>query len=142
MAAVDQTEADRSLLWTLFRLRGKLTVRQFSRERGRIIGAIVVVLVFGPMIVGAAFGTAIGYRTLQNQWPTALLGGVLVAMWLIWLGFPIVATAVNESADITRLLIFPISRRDLILSTLLGTLFDYPTYLMVHLFGRLYCLWF
>lgn len=129
-----QERQERSQLWTLFRLRGKLTLRQFSRERGRIIGAIVVLLVFGPMIVAAAVGTAVGYRSLEGQWPTALLGGVLVAMWLIWLGFPIVATSINESADITRLLIFPISRRDLILSTVLGTLFDYPTYLMLPLF--------
>jgi ABC-2 type transport system permease protein len=133
MAPLSDQQPAPSMLWTLFRLRGKLTLRQFSREKGRIIGAIVVVLVFGPMIVGAAYGTAVGYRTLENQWPTALLGGVLVGMWFIWLGFPIIATAVNESADISRLLIFPISRRDLILSTLLGTLFDYPTYLMLPL---------
>lgn len=130
---LSENTPSRSMLWTLFRLRGKLTLRQFSRERGRIIGAIVVLLVFGPMIIAAAVGSTIGYRTLENQWPTALLGGILVAMWFIWLGFPIIATAVNESADITRLLIFPISRRDLILSTLLGTLFDYPTYLMLPL---------
>ncbi len=127
------TAHGRSLLWTLFRLRGKLTVRQFSREKGRIIGAIVVALVFSPMIVAAAYGTAVGYRTMVNQWPTALLGGVLVGLWLIWLIFPIIASSVNESADITPLLIFPISRRDLILSTLLGTLFDYPTYLILPL---------
>ncbi len=126
---------ERSQLWTLFRLRGKLTLRQFSREKGRIIGAIVVLLVFGPLVIGAAFGTATGYRALENQWPTALLGGVFVAMWFIWLVFPIIATSINESADITRLLIFPISRRDLIMSTLLGTLFDYPTYLMLPLFA-------
>jgi ABC-2 type transport system permease protein len=134
MAALGETTPPRSQLGTLLRLRGKLTLRQFSRERGRIIGAIVVVLVFGPMIVGAAFGTAVGYRSLEDQWPTALLGAVMVAMWLIWLGFPIIATSINESADITHLLIFPISRRDLVLSTLLGTLFDYPTYLMLPLF--------
>ncbi|MCB9009335.1 MAG: hypothetical protein H6656_18585 [Ardenticatenaceae bacterium] len=134
MAPLSKPGANRSLLGTLFRLRGKLTVRQFSREKGRIIGAIIVALVFGPMIIAAAVGTATGYRALEDHWPTALLGGVLVAMWFIWLGFPIIATAVNESADITRLLIFPISRRDLILSTLLGTLFDYPTYLVLPLF--------
>ncbi|MCP4417022.1 MAG: hypothetical protein GY805_10390 [Chloroflexi bacterium] len=134
MAPLSGNQQARSLLWTLFRLRGKLMVRQFIRERGRIVGAIVVILIFGPMIVGAAFGTAVGYRTLEGQWPTVLLGGVLVAMWFIWLLFPIVATAVNESADISRLLIFPISRRDLIISTLLGTLFDYPTYLVLPLF--------
>lgn len=134
MAPLSEQQPAPSVLWTLFRLRGKLTLRQFTREKGRIIGALVVILIFGPMIVGAAYGTAFGYRTLENQWPTSLLGGVLVAMWFVWLVFPIIATAVNESADITRLLIFPIPRRDLILSTLLGTLFDYPTYLVLPLF--------
>lgn len=134
MAALEERTAPRSQLGTLLRLRGKLTLRQFARERGRIIGAIVVILVFGPMIIAAAYGTAVGYIRLEDQWPTALLGGVLVGMWLIWLVFPIIATSLNESADITHLLIFPISQRDLVLSTLLGTLFDYPTYLMLPLF--------
>ncbi|WP_420628989.1 hypothetical protein [Candidatus Leptofilum sp.] len=134
MAALGEPNPVRSQVGTLFRIRGKLTVRQFSRERGRIIGAILVILIFGPMIIAAAVGSAIGYSNLEGQWPTALFGGIMVALWLLWLGFPIVATSINESADITRLLIFPISRRDLILSTLLGTLFDYPTYLMLPLF--------
>ena len=95
MAALGETTPPRSQLGTLLRLRGKLTLRQFSRERGRIIGAIVVVLVFGPMVIGAAFGTAVGYRTLEDQWPTALLGAVMVGMWLIWLVFPIIATSIN-----------------------------------------------
>lgn len=134
MAPLSGTTPPRSQLSTLFRLRGKLTLRQFTREKGRIIGAIVVILVFGPLIAAATYGTAVGYRSLEEHWPTALFGGVMVALWFIWLGFPIVATSINESADITRLLVFPISRRDLILSTLLGTLFDYPTYLMLPLF--------
>ena len=134
MAPLTPTTPPRSQLGTLFRLRGKLTWRQFTRERGRIIGAIIVIIVFAPMIVAAAVGSATGYLSLEGQWPTALMGGVMVGLWFIWLMFPIIATSINESADITRLLIFPISRRDLILSTLLGTLFDYPTYLMLPLF--------
>lgn len=134
MAALGEPNPTRSQLGTLFRLRGKLTLRQFTRERGRIIGALIVILVFGPMIVAAAIGSAIGYGSLEGQWPTALFGGIMVGLWFLWLGFPIVATSINESADITRLLVFPISRRDLILSTLLGTLYDYPTYLMLPLF--------
>lgn len=134
MAALGDPNPTHSQVGTLFRLRGKLTLRQFTRERGRIIGAIVVILVFGPMIVAAAIGSAIGYGTLEGQWPTALFGGIMVGLWFLWLGFPIIATSINESADITRLLVFPISRRDLILSTLLGTLYDYPTYLMLPLF--------
>ncbi len=130
----DLTINDRDQLSTLWRLRGKLTWRQFGRERGRIIGAAFVVFFFGPMILAAAFGTAVGYRRLPDQWPTALLGGVLTLLWIIWLVFPIVFASINEGADITLLLTYPIRRRTLIASILLGTLFDYPTYLMLPLF--------
>ncbi|HRQ38315.1 MAG TPA: hypothetical protein PLD25_10410 [Chloroflexota bacterium] len=130
----DLTINDRTQLSTLWRLRGKLTWRQFGRERGRIIGAAFVVFFFGPMILAAAFGTAVGYRRLPDQWPTALLGGVLTLLWIIWLVFPIVFASINEGADITLLLTYPIRRRTLIASILLGTLFDYPTYLMLPLF--------
>jgi ABC-2 type transport system permease protein len=56
-------------------------------------------------------------------------------MWGIWLLSPILLSAVNEGADITRLLVYPITRRDLVASIFLGTLFDYPTYLMLPLFA-------
>lgn len=118
-------------------LRGKLTLRQFTRERGRIIGAIVAFLVFGPMVAGATFGTAVGYRNIPDPWDVGLLGGVLVLLWIIWLVFPLVFSSVNEGMDITRLLIYPLSRRDMILGTLAGTIFDYPTYLILPLFGAM-----
>jgi hypothetical protein len=41
------------------RLRGKLSRRQFARERGRISMALIALLIFGPMVVGATFGTAV-----------------------------------------------------------------------------------
>lgn len=125
---------NRRRLGALLRLRGKLTLRQFTRERGRILGAILALLIFGPMVLGAAVGSAIGYRQLPDQWPTALLGGVLVALWLIWLVFPIIFSSINEALDVTRLLTYPLSPRDLAAGTLLGTIFDYPTYLALPLF--------
>lgn len=131
---INQQQQDRVQLSTLWRLRGKLTVRQFTRERGRIVGAALIIFFFGPMILGAAVGTAVGYRQLPPPWPTALLGGVLTLLWLIWLVFPILFTGLNEGADITQLMIYPIRRRTLITAVLLGTLFDYPTYLMLPLF--------
>lgn len=126
-----------SSIRTIFWLRGKLTLRQFTRERGRILGAIVALVIFGPIIVGATIGTALGYQRLFSPLDVGLLGGVFVLLWLIWLLFPVLFSAVNEGMDITRLLIYPLSRRDLIISTLLGTLFDYPTYLILPLFGAM-----
>lgn len=125
---------NRRQLITLLKLRGKLTLRQFTRERGRIISVVLVILVFGPMIVGASIGTTIGYRRLPDQWPTALLGGVLALLWFIWLVFPIIFATINEGLDVTRLLVFPLSTRTLAVGTILGTLFDYPTFLVLPLF--------
>ena len=119
------------MLW----LRGKLTLRQFTRERGRIIGAIFVVLIFGPMVAGITWGTAVSYQNLPENLNTGLLGVVFVALWLIWLVFPLVFSSVNEAMDISRLLIYPLTRRDIILGTLAGTIFDYPTFLILPLFG-------
>lgn len=125
---------DRVQLGALWRLRGRLTLRQFGRERGRIVGMALVILIMGPLVLAAAYGTAMGYRHLEDQWPTALLGGVLTLLWLIWLLFPLIFSSLNEGADITLLMTYPIRRRTLIANVVLGTLFDYPTYLMLPLF--------
>lgn len=121
-------------LWALLRLRGKLSLRLFWREKGRIISALVALLFFGPIVLGIAAGTAMAYLRLEDPWPSQILGLVLVGMWGIWLLSPILLSALNEGADITRLLVYPITRRDLVVSIFLGTLFDYPTYLMLPLF--------
>lgn len=121
-------------LSALLTLRAKLVTRLFWREKGRIVSAIVTFLFFGPIVLGVAGGSALAYIRLEQPWPTQILSMVLVAMWAIWLVSPILFSGINEGADITRLLVFPITRRDLVASIFLGTLFDYPTYLMLPLF--------
>lgn len=121
-------------LSALVRLRAKLVTRLFWREKGRIVSALVTLLLFGPIVLGAAGGSALAYRRLEQPWPTQILGVILVAMWAIWLVSPVLFSGINEGADITRLLVFPITRRNLVASIFLGTLFDYPTYLMLPLF--------
>ena len=114
----------------LLRLRGRLTLRQYMREPGRFLGVIVAIAFFVPLALGSAIASAIGYRLLPPEWALELLGGVLVVLWLLWVTYPILVSSLNEGLDLTRLLIFPISRRDLVASVLLGTLLDYPTYIM------------
>jgi len=118
----------------LWRVRVKLTLRQFSRQPGKIVGLVVSALFFVPLVLGAAFGSAIGYLNLPQPWPAQLLGGVLVLLWLIWLVAPALAFRLNEGLDLTRLLTYPLPSRDLVASTLLGTLLDFPTYLALPIF--------
>ena len=114
----------------LLRLRGRLTLRQYMREPGRFLGVIIAFAFFVPLALGTAVASAIGYTFLSPAWAQELLGGMLVILWLIWVTYPVLVSSLNEGLDLTRLLVFPIARRDLVVSVLLGTLFDYPTYIM------------
>ena len=85
---------NRTKLWALFRVRGKLTLRQFSREPGKIVGAILAAIVVVPLVLGAAVGTTIGYFRLPEPWPQGrvpppaggsdLLRGVSAAAPMEW----------------------------------------------------------
>ncbi len=125
----------------LFRVRAKLTLRQFTRQQGRIVGFIVMLVVFTPLVLGAAFGSALGYLRLPQPWPAQLLGMVLVVLWAIWIVLPVLAFRLNEGLDLTRLLVYPLRIRDLVASTLLGTLLDFPTYLVLPLFVAVFVGW-
>jgi ABC-2 type transport system permease protein len=79
-------------------------------------------------MIGLAAATGAGYLLLPDQWPAQLFGFILIVSWLIWSIAPVLSFNVNEGLDPTRLLIYPITRRDFLAHLLLGTLLDYPTY--------------
>lgn len=115
----------------LFRTRLLLSVRQFSKEPGKILGLIISALVFIPLSIGAGFGTGYGYLNLPDAWPTHLLAIVFVVAWLIWAVIPVLLFGSNEAMDMTRLLLYPLSKRDLVVSTFAGTIFDFTSYLLI-----------
>ncbi|MCI0394127.1 MAG: hypothetical protein L0322_04225, partial [Chloroflexi bacterium] len=125
---------DVTRLRALLGLRARLTWRQYAREPGRLLTGIIVILSLTPVVIGIGIATAAGYLALPDPWPAQLLGGVLVFLWFIWLTFPFFIASLNEGLDLSRLMVYPLRRRELILGTLLGSLFDYPTYFMVPLF--------
>lgn len=114
----------------LLKLRGKLSFRQFMGEKAKILTAVTTILILTPVAIGLAAATGAGYLLLPDQWPAQLLGFVLILSWLIWSIAPVFSFNVNEGLDPTRLLIYPITRRDFLAHMLLGTLLDYPTYFL------------
>jgi ABC-2 type transport system permease protein len=91
--------------------------------------------------MGAGVGSALGYLYLPEPWPGQLLAAVLTGLWLVWIGLPLTTFSLNEGMDITRLLVYPMSRRELVAAMLLGTLFDAPTYIMLPLFLAIIAGW-
>ncbi len=121
-------------LRALLILRARLMIRMFTAEQGRLVGLAMFILIGLPLALGLGFGTAVGYLQLPEPGPAQLLAAVLTGLWIAWMLIPLVAFSVNEGLDITRLLVYPLSKRELIATMLLGTLFDIPTYIMLPLF--------
>ncbi len=120
---------DGDKLAVLLALRRRLALRAFTRQPGKIIGLLVALLIFAPLSLGVAVGTAIGYLKLPEPFPGELLGLVAAALWLLWLALPIFAFQVNEGLDLSRLMVYPVRPRELLASALLGSVFDLATWL-------------
>ena len=117
----------------LLKLRGRLTLRQFMREPGKFIGVITVVAIFVPVFLALAGGVAIAYYQAPAPWPGFTLAIAILGTWGAWLLFPIFFNSLSDNFDMSRLVVYPISRRDLLLSSVLGSVFDYPMYFMLPL---------
>ncbi|HEU5226826.1 MAG TPA: hypothetical protein VFU49_03360 [Ktedonobacteraceae bacterium] len=114
------------LRW-LFWLRWKMLIRGYARDKGRIIGAIFLVLFGLPFIGGIAVATFFAYRFLPRTVGAELLFLVLTAIYLMWIVLPLLEYNINEGLDISKLALFPLTRGELMASLVLSTLLDIPT---------------
>lgn len=126
----------------LIGLRLRLLQRQFEREPGRMVGFIVFLVIFGPLVLLLAALSAFIYVAAPAPWPVQALGIVLTGLWLAWGVLPLLAFRTNEGLDLARLLVYPLSTRDLLASALLGTLFDGPSYVTLPFFVAILVGWF
>lgn len=126
----------------LLQLHARLTRRQFSGEPGRLVGMVVSALIFVPVVLLVGAGSYMGYVRLPEPLPGELLGVVLTLLWLVWLAMPLMAFSINESLDLTRLLVYPLRVGELISAALLGTLFQLPLYLMLPFFAAVVAGWY
>ncbi len=121
------------LRW-LFWLRWKLFLRGFTRDRGRII-ATIFMIVFGlPFYSGIAIGTFFAYRFLPPPANTEVLFLVLTGVYLFWLVLPLLEFTVNEGLDVSKLILFPLTRPELMVSLLFSTLLDIPMFGLILVF--------
>lgn len=126
----------------LFRLRALLTWRQFMREPGQIIGVIGFLLFFVPVSLGLAIGSGAGYLFLDDPWPGEILAAVLTIVTLVWILAPLLSYRLNEGLDITRLMLYPLRSRDLMVAGIAGTIFDLPSYLTLPVIIAIFVGWF
>src|SRR5438270_7326261 len=115
------------LRW-LFWLRWKLFQRGFTRDKTRIITTIVIVVFGLPFYSAIAAGTYLAYRFLPYPANAEVLFLVLTAVYLLWMVLPLLEFNVNEGLDVSKLLLFPLTRWELMGGLLFSTLLDIPMF--------------
>src|ERR1051326_3500621 len=121
------------LRWLLW-LRWKLFQRGFTRDRTRIITTIVIIVFGLPIYTGIAAGTFLAYRYLPYPANAEVLFLVLTGVYLLWMVLPLFEFTVNEGLDVSKLMLFPLTRPELMVSLLFSTLLDIPMFGLVLVF--------
>ncbi|GHO59318.1 hypothetical protein [Ktedonobacter robiniae] len=112
----------------LFWLRWKMFSRMFTaRQTRQITGLVLSLLIIVPLSLGIAAATYLAYRFLPAPANAEVLTLVLSGLFILWLTLPLFEYNVNEGLNVAKLVLFPLSREELMLSLLLSTLFDVPT---------------
>ncbi len=115
-----------SHLRLLFWLKWKLMWRGYRRDKASALGVIFAIIFFLPMAIGLAIGCAAGFFSLQPPMDEHLLRAVLLGVYLFWLFAPLMGYSLNESYDITKLFVYPLSLRQIFTGTIFGSLVDFP----------------
>src|SRR5438105_6280411 len=121
------------LRW-LFWLRWKLFQRGFTRDKARIITTIIIVVFGLPFYSAIAAGTYLAYRFLPYPANAEVLFLVLTAVYLLWMVLPLFEFTVNEGLDVSKLMLFPLTRPELMISLLFSTLLDIPMFGLILVF--------
>lgn len=125
----------RLMLW----LKWTLTWRGYRRNRMKAVGAVLTLVVFLPLSLGAAFGLHWVARTIPDLAP-ALTRAALALVYLVWAVTPLLGFQLNESYDLTKLFTYPLSPRRIFFGSVLGSLLDLPVLLTLPTFVVLWSL--
>jgi ABC-2 type transport system permease protein len=127
----------RTLMW----LRWKLTLRGYTRNTGRIVSLVFILIFLVPLLGGAALATLLGYTSLPHTSAVGLLFLVVSGIYLLWAGLPLLFYTLNEGLDVTKLQIYPVTRGEQMISLLLATLLDLSTLFIVFFYAAILLGW-
>ncbi|MBE3558011.1 MAG: hypothetical protein IMW89_02160 [Ktedonobacteraceae bacterium] len=132
------------LRWLVW-LRWKMVLRGFSRNNaGRASNLIgTIILLFFVVVFGVGLGVAsfFGYRFAPPPINAEILFLVLTGIYLFWIFSPLLQVATNEGLDVSKLMLFPLTRGELMASLLLSTLLDSWTIFIVCLLAAVVAGW-
>jgi hypothetical protein len=127
----------RTLLW----LRWKITLRGYTRNTGRIVSLVFILLFLVPTLGGLALASWLGYTNLPHTSAVALLFLIMTGIYLVWAALPLLFYTLNEGLDVTKLQIYPLTRGEQMVSLVLATLLDLSTLFIVFFYAAILVAW-
>lgn len=122
-------------------LRRRLAFRYFKGRRYETFAAIVLPLAMLPVLVVTATGLYAAFTRAPEPWPLEILGAALTALWGTWIVFPVIMGSFSETLDLTKLMVYPLRRRELVSAMVVGTVFDFTTLLTIPIFWSVLAAW-
>jgi hypothetical protein len=113
----------------LFWLKWTLTLRMYRRSTSALVGVLLALCLLFPIAVGVALACGWVFRTLPAPLGEQALRVVLLLIYGIWLLTPLLGYTLNDSYDITRLFVYPLSVREIFTGAILGSLIDFTVLL-------------
>ncbi|UCH35043.1 MAG: hypothetical protein JSV65_01455 [Armatimonadota bacterium] len=127
----------------LLRLKWQLMWHTYRRQVSAAVGAVLAVLLLLPTSLVVAGGCLAGFLLLKPPFNEHLLRGVLLAGYLMWVTAPFLGYELTEDYDVSKLLLYPLSPRQIFVGVICGSLLDFsvlfslPTLLVIVIgFGR------
>ena len=118
------------LLWLKCRLNGRVVMG----ERQSVLGLVVFFATMLFSVVPVAMGIAFIILGETPEHGRQFVHVVLTCSYLLWIMIPILGYRINESFDVSKLFIYPISNTTLYLANFLGSFLDVSSLLMMPTF--------
>jgi len=121
-------------LWILFWLKTRLMFNTFRKSVSAVAGALQMLVIFLPISLGLMWLLGSAFNTATPTVSAEVLSAALMGIYFIWLLVPILGYALSDNYDITRLFVYPLTQQQILAGTVLGSLIDIPTLLLLPCF--------
>ncbi|HLJ56886.1 MAG TPA: hypothetical protein VKT77_17735 [Chthonomonadaceae bacterium] len=121
----------------LFWLKWKLLLRGNRLSKSQMAGSILLIVVLLPVSIAIALGSAYVFSMPPKSDTVNWLLGALLLIYLFWIFVPILGFSLNDSYDISKLFVYPVTMRQVFAGTIAGTLLDRPTILLLPTFASI-----
>lgn len=115
------------MLW----LRRKLLFRTFKKSVAIGIALVVYIIMFGIIDVGVCFWLIDSAHNSSLFNNINRLETVLLGLFLFWIISPLLGYALNDFYDVNKLVVYPISQKQILAGMTIGSLMNLPVLMML-----------